>query len=173
MRKIIILCLILITLEGYANDIQISTASIGTSSYRPYSYNRPYRRYTPYYNGRYYNTPKRYYRNGTLTGFSPPVYNYYNYNRGHYNNSYPYYTSKATLGDKIQNFINNKLQKNTNGYYFDPNYNSYVNENYNTNQSPKKIQLFDATIPNGYGYYDGNTNGTTTTSGGATVTIID
>ena len=165
MRKIaIILCLIFASLSANA------VAMLGTSdrnNNRHYIYPN-YRYHQPnHYNRNYY--PKRFYRNGTLTGFSPPPY----YNKSNYtywNNSSPYYSNGFTLGDKVQEFFNRKFNNKYAKNYNDP----YINGNYNNIQNKRSVQFFDMDSDgNGYNIYDDYGNLGRNSKGGATVTILD
>lgn len=137
-------------------------------------YNGYHRPYWNNYGNRYWRNPINRWNTGTLTGFTPPVnYNYYSTNPSYstwYGNT-PY-TSNVSLGTRIRRFFN----PNYNNYVYNPNFNPNINGNYNNLGNKRYVPLYG----NGNGINGGGTvnNGymgdsDQTSSGGATVTIID
>ena len=151
-KNILILSLIVLcTCASYAdNGFYNVGAGISTQNYK-----RPY-------NARsYFNPIHRFnrFKNGTLTGFSPPVYGGY----------YPQYQN-CGIGTNIRRFFN----PNYNNINY-PYYNTYQNGVYGNIHSNGFTNLFSNPNPS-YTYQDTNgfnINGTDGINMGTTVTIID
>lgn len=143
---------------------------------------------------RRFSRPYRMFRQGFMTGFTPPVYNYYNmpyrgytggyygtyrpygysgyYSNAYYNNPYIYNESLVT---KVKRFFN---KDDDNEYYFKNDTNAknpYVTGTYNPNTNKKTIDLFSSGQGASMGsYQDGmGLEHSSTSGGGASVTIID
>ena len=125
-----------------------------------YGVNRPYNNRN-YYTRHSYNYPHNYFRrfnnlkNGTLTGYSPPVYYANPYGNTYYNSG---------VAGNIKRFI-------TRSFNNDP----YLKGNYTNPHSNGFTTLFSNPVPNNSynsinGFNINDNNGTTT---GTTVTIID
>lgn len=141
---------------------------------------------------RRFSRPYRMFRQGFMTGFSPPVYNYYNmpyrgYTGGYYNSYRPYgyttsyysgyspYVYNESLITKVKRFFN---KDDDNEYYFKndiPKNNSYIQGVYNPNNNKKSIDLFSNGSNASMGsYQDGmGLEHSSSSGGGASVTIID
>lgn len=141
---------------------------------------------------RRFSRPYRMFRQGFMTGFSPPVYNYYNmpyrgYTGGYYNSYRPYgyttsyysgygpYVYNESLITKVKRFFN---KDDDNEYYFKndiPKNNPYIQGVYNPNNNKKSIDLFSNGSNASMGsYQDGmGLEHSSSSGGGASVTIID
>ena len=155
-RALILGLIILLSGAGYAED-GIYDVSSGISSFGNYA--RP--RYNSRFNLR--NPINRFsrIRNGTLTGFSPPVYNSYS----------PQYQT-CGIGANIKRFFNPNYNNN---YVNSPYYNPYQSGVYRNIHSNGFTNLFSNPNPS-YNYQNGNgfdINGTDGMNMGTNVTIID
>ena len=161
MKKLFIIIYLLLPLAAVAQEFHNNSEDLlYVSSYMGH-YNGANNMFG--HNRRFY--PKRRYRNGHLTGFSPSINSFSSTSipGGYYG-----YTNNNSFSSKVSRFFAQKFGNNYN--YTNPGYNNYYNGNYGPNPQ-NMTNIFDS--DNGFGEYNDDFYGTNSSKSGVSVKIID